>query len=294
MPNLYISTTLNPYENIGMEYDIFKSTEEEGLFLWVNQPSVILGRNQNIQAEVDQVYLKRNHILIARRLTGGGCVYHDEGNLNFSFFSKELNKEKYLQVITNALKKLGIDAYLSGRNDILVGDKKISGTAYLNDNGRYLFHGTLMVDVNLHQLEKALHPNYLKFEGKGIASVRGRVTNIIDINDQLTIDIIKKAIIEEYINMCPDTHVSTWKTNRDVVKSLISKDWIYNDEHKNDIQVEKRIKNAIITLSIHIENNIMTDIHVFTDSLDINLKEQLISNLKNQPYDKLDYLIEKV
>ena len=158
--------------------------EEPVFCLWQNAPSVIIGLNQNALSEVNLPYLEENGILLARRVTGGGAVYHDLGNLNYTIVGRSSDLERdypgYLTYVIDALRSLGVDAELSGRNDILVDGRKVSGYAKRVWKDRLMIHGTLMYDVDLETLTHALSVPGSKFEAAGIASVRSHVTNLRD------------------------------------------------------------------------------------------------------------------
>ncbi len=171
--------------NLAIEESLLDSTytQNQAVFmLWQNSPAVIIGRHQNAFEEVDMSYLKENSIALVRRTTGGGAVYHDLGNLNFSFIiptkSPKVDFKTYLAPITEVLNKFHIQAKFSGRNDILTGEKKISGSAQAKGKHATLVHGTLLIDVNMETLEHVLSGNPDKYTSKGIASIRSRVANI--------------------------------------------------------------------------------------------------------------------
>ena len=145
--------TKNPYYNLAVEEYLFKTSDDSVIMLWQNEPTVVIGKNQNAFAELNLDYVREKGINIARRITGGGAVYHDEGNVNFSFIAKnsetnELDFKSYTEPIIEALSKIGVKAMLSGRNDILVEDRKISGNAQYNADGRVLHHGTLLFSAD--------------------------------------------------------------------------------------------------------------------------------------------------
>jgi len=171
-----------PAFNLACEEYFFHHRQENYILLWRNSPAIIIGRNQNAYAELDMDYVAENKMPVIRRLTGGGAVYHDLGNLNFTFITNGADGladfKVFLKPITEYLCSIGLDAEFSGRNDILLKGMKISGNAQANYKGRVMLHGTLLFSVSLSVLAKALKPNPLKLSAKGISSVKSRVTNI--------------------------------------------------------------------------------------------------------------------
>ena len=176
--------TLDPDHNLALEEYVFTSMprDKEYLILWQNDNAVIIGRHQNTLAEIDESYVQEKGIRVVRRMSGGGAVYHDLGNLNFSFSvdaaGSQVDLERFCLRIAVALGKLGLDARLDGRNDILAEGCKISGNAQYMKEGRVMHHGTLLFDSDLSVLSKALKPDPEKIKAKGVKSVRSRVANI--------------------------------------------------------------------------------------------------------------------
>jgi len=174
----------NPYYNMAFDEFCLESLpiNEPVFYLWQNRPAVIVGYNQEVNTEVNLEYLKANDIALVRRVTGGGAVYHDLGNLNYTIVGRSEDLERdypeYASLMMKALQTLGIPATLSGRNDILVGEKKVSGFAKRVCKNRLMVHGTLMFDVDLDKLTQVLNPSATKLQSKGIASVRSRVANL--------------------------------------------------------------------------------------------------------------------
>ena len=174
----------NPYYNMAFDEFCLESLpiDEPVFYLWQNRPAVIVGYNQEVNTEVNLEYLKANDIALVRRVTGGGAVYHDLGNLNYTIVGRSEDLERdypeYASLMMRALQALGVPATLSGRNDILVKGKKISGFAKRVSRNRLMVHGTLMYDVNLDILTQVLNPSSTKLQSKGIASVRSRVANL--------------------------------------------------------------------------------------------------------------------
>lgn len=185
MPVYYLQTgSTDPAYNLAFEEYVLKSRREGSLLiLWQNDNAVIIGRNQNAEAEINRPFVERHGIRVVRRNTGGGAVYHDLGNLNYSFITdagdlQERSAARFTQPVVEALCGLGLDAESSGRNDILISGRKVSGTAQQLFKGRILHHGTLLFDSNPEMIAGALNPDPTKFQSKSVQSVRSRVGNI--------------------------------------------------------------------------------------------------------------------
>ena len=179
----FINDSIDPAFNLALEETLCAEFPEPVLMLWRNRPSVIVGRNQNTLAEVDTAFVREHGIDVVRRMTGGGAVYHDLGNVNYSFIIHERHPEPdsfalFARPVVACLQSLGVPAVFSGRNDILAEGRKISGSAQCCLNGRTLFHGTLLFDLEMEMLEKVLTPGKAKIESKGVRSVRARVANL--------------------------------------------------------------------------------------------------------------------
>lgn len=188
-----VNESTDPYFNMAFDEWCLENldTDEPVFYLWKNRPSVIIGLNQNAAQEVNLEYLRENGIVLARRVTGGGAVYHDLQNLNYTIIGKGVGPE----IFADALCRLGVDAELTGRNDIFVDGKKVSGYAKRFWKDRELIHGTLMYDVDIDVLTKALTTAVSKLVLKGVSSVRSRVTNLKDMLPQFNdIDEVKAAL----------------------------------------------------------------------------------------------------
>ena len=179
------NSNTNPFFNLALDEYAMKhiDSDEDFFFLWLNEPSVIIGKNQNAIEEINKEFIDRRNIHVARRVSGGGAVYHDFGNLNFTFIISvddpgKVNYKKYVQPIIDALKSMGIEAEASGRNDILIDGLKISGNAQRMANGKLMHHGTLIFDVNIEDMVESLTVDPDKIISKGVKSVRSRVTTI--------------------------------------------------------------------------------------------------------------------
>lgn len=181
------NSNTNPFFNLALDEYAMRhiDVDEDFFFLWQNEPSVIIGNNQNAVEEVNQKFIDEKNIHVARRVSGGGAVYHDFGNLNFTFIINvddpgKVNYKKFVQPIIDALASMGVKAKASGRNDILIDGLKISGNAQRLANGKLMHHGTLMYDLNIEDMVRSLNVAPDKIISKGMKSVRSRVTNIKD------------------------------------------------------------------------------------------------------------------
>lgn len=178
---LLVHDHTEPGFNLACEEYFLTQTDYELDIIWRNSPVVVIGRNQDAEAEVREDYMREHGIGLIRRMTGGGAVYHDLGNINYTHirnYNGPVDFPRFAQPMVSALRELGIDAEFAGRNDILTGGKKISGTAQTLWRGRVLHHGTILYDVNMTHLTSVLRVSEEKYKGRGIASVAARVTNI--------------------------------------------------------------------------------------------------------------------
>jgi lipoate-protein ligase A len=184
--NIYIeSLETDPYHNLAMEQFVFDNLSRENNYfmLWQNRPSIIVGKHQNTGEEVNHNFVKEHNIAVVRRLSGGGAVYHDLGNLNFTFISSNgrqgaIDFSYFCKPICEALSSFGVPVVISGRNDMTVNGKKFSGNAQYIKNDRVMHHGTILYDSDLDMLSEALKPGSDKIESRGIKSIQSRVTNI--------------------------------------------------------------------------------------------------------------------
>lgn len=243
-PNIYISATSNPFYNLAMEEWLIKnydSTKGDLLFLYVNEPSIVVGRNQNLLAEVNLEYCKSNKINVCRRVSGGGTVFHDLGNLNWCKISifdfKKVNRYEYFASdIINLLKLYNLDAYLNNRNGIEIDGLKISGQAQFTNKTNILSHGTLLIDSNVEKLQPAIYPlSNIEVQTKASKSVRSKVLNLKELLGE-TIS------IDDLINRISMNKVSYSFTKEDLLdikeieKKYKSDEWIFNRSPKCSIK----------------------------------------------------------
>ena len=204
MPWRYIQVgTTDPAFNLALEEHVFEtlSRDYNYFILWQNAPTVVIGRHQNTFSEVNEAYIREKNIRVVRRLSGGGAVYHDLGNLNFTFIQDAAGKEPDLALfchpVAKAVRSLGANAEVNGRNDITVDGMKFSGNAQYVKNGRVMHHGTLLFDSRLENAAQALRPDPEKIKAKGVASVRSRITNLKPLlAEGTTLDTFREALIK--------------------------------------------------------------------------------------------------
>lgn len=181
----------DPFFNLSAEEYLLREKSEDFFLLWRNEPCVVIGKNQVAADEINRGYVRARSLPVVRRITGGGAVYHDRGNLNFSFIQNgEADRVELCRPVIDILRSIGVVAEISGRNDILVGGRKISGTAMCSRGGRSLFHGTLLINSDLDALSKALRADENKLMGHGVKSVRSRVANLSEYTEEVSPDII--------------------------------------------------------------------------------------------------------
>lgn len=268
--------------------------KDEYFFMWQVNPTVIIGRNQLIDNEVNVDYAKENNIQLYRRKSGGGCVYADFSNIMFSFITPNFNKDfvfkTYLSRIVNILRDLGLDAKFSGRNDILIGDLKVSGNAFYQVNSRSVVHGTMLYDTDLNEMIRAITPDNEKLVSRGIDSVRKRVTNV---KDHLDISIedykayIKKHIADEDITLT-ETDI---KEIENIEAGYLTDQFIYGKNPNYTLMKKGKVKAGLFEISMELKNNMIKKMNMLGDYFIVQDEDELLKRLINQPYDK-DVIIE--
>ena len=257
----------DPYYNMAFDEYCLESLaiDEPVFYLWQNRPAVIVGLNQEVNTEVNLDYLRQNNIVLARRVSGGGAVYHDWGNLNYTIVGRSEDLERdypeYAGLMMQALRKLGVQAELSGRNDILVEGKKVSGFAKRVSKNRLMVHGTLMYDVNLDVLTQSLNPPTTKLQTKGIASVRSRVTNlrehlpeIKDIQDFK--NRLEKALSNDYADEEYKLLVSEIEDISTLANEKFGRwDWIYGRSPRATLTHSARLSCGNIEIHLTLNEN---------------------------------------
>lgn len=274
----FIGTGYNPYDNLALEEYFLETVDDKSciLYLWQNQNTVVIGRNQNAWKECRVEELESEDGRLARRLSGGGAVFHDLGNLNFTFLASRENYDlqKQLSVIEKAAKSLEIEAKATGRNDIEVDGRKISGNAFYDNGKNRYHHGTILVDVDMGKLSKYLQVSDDKLKSKGVSSVKSRVANLKEFCPDLTIQEMKKHLIKAFgqVYGLPPQEILGVHIDTAHVKALSERyqswEWKYGRKIPFEYEISKRFDWGDIDIRLHIESGKVSDVEVFSDAMD--------------------------
>ena len=290
------STTYDPYANLAMEeYLMLHCGETECiLYLWQNAHTIVIGRNQNPWKECHLPQLEESGGHLVRRLSGGGAVYHDLGNVNFTFLVQKENYDvgRQLDVIIGAMRRLGIQAERSGRNDILADGKKFSGNAFYKQNKFCYHHGTIMLNVDVTKLSRYLNVSADKLKSKGVSSVKSRVTNLVEFVPDLTVARLKEALKESFeevyglkagILTKEDLDQDALQKGRD---RFISWEWLYGHNPTFENEMSFRFDWGGIDLCFSEEKGIIKEAVFYSDSLNPELMLALPEHLTGVIYQK--------
>lgn len=292
----------DPQINLAIEEYALKNLDinETYLLFYINGPSIIIGKNQNTIEEINTEYVEANGIKVVRRLSGGGAVYHDLGNLNFSFITKDdgesfHNFKKFTEPVVEALHKLGVQAELSGRNDIVVDGRKISGNAQFSTRGRMFSHGTLMLDSEIDHVVSALKVKKDKIESKGIKSIRSRVANISEfLTEKISIEDFRALLLEnifggkeniqEYVLTDED-----WKNIHELSKERYQNwDWNYGKSPKFNLQHSHRFPVGGIDVRLEVNKGIIENCKIFGDFFGVGDVADIEQKLIGLRYEKAE------
>ncbi|MBV7508204.1 lipoate--protein ligase [Bacillus sp. sid0103] len=290
----------DPQINLAIEEYALKNLDinETYLLFYINEPSIIIGKNQNTIEEINTEYVESNNIKVVRRLSGGGAVYHDLGNLNFSFITKDdgesfHNFRKFTEPVVAALKKLGVNAELSGRNDIEVGGRKISGNAQFSTKGRMFSHGTLMLNSEIDNVVSALKVKKDKIESKGIKSVRSRVANISEfLTEQLDMDEFRSLLLKNIFDGQEEIpeYVLTeedWEKIYQFSKERYQNwEWNYGRSPKFNLQHSHRFPVGSIDVRLEVNRGVIENCKIYGDFFGVGDVSEIEEKLTGIRYEK--------
>jgi lipoate-protein ligase A len=281
----------NPHLNLAHELSLLFDKDKHNdntLYLWRNKPVVVIGKHQNPYKECNREYMKAHDIVLARRPTGGGAVYQDLGNTCWTFLSKNFAPKLNNEVIIDALKKFNINAYATGRNDIELDRKKISGAAFRITPDLSIHHGTMLLDVNLSDMVSALTVDRQKLTAKGVESVKSRVMNLVDVARDITHEKFCDSLMDSYKKVfgnCELIRVNAADVLSDDsvnerFKTLTSIEWLYGKNSDAKAQASKKFSFGLFDLTIQVHGSGIECIYANTDCLHNDLTESFNDTLE--------------
>jgi lipoate---protein ligase len=288
----------NPYFNIATEEYVLKNFTDDSFMLWRNEPSIIVGKHQNTLAEINLDYVNANQIKVVRRLSGGGAVFHDLGNINFTFISKGdhhslVDFRKFTEPILEVMQKLGIEARFEGRNDLTIHGLKFSGNAEHVYKNRVLHHGTLLFSAFMTDLSSALNVDPSKFSDKAVKSVRSRVTNISEhlkkpMEIEAFMELVRSHVKEKY----PDAEtIDLSDADHLQIEHLVNEkystwDWNFGYSPKYNFKKKLKTNGGHIEMNLQVENGFITEARIFGDYFNKLDTSEIESLLKGLPHTK--------
>ncbi|WP_068676632.1 lipoate--protein ligase [Oceanobacillus sp. Castelsardo] len=286
----------DPMVNLAIEEYILENFGEKDTYLlfYINKPSIIIGRNQNTIEEINTDYIDEKGIKVVRRLSGGGAVYHDEQNLNFSFITKDdgesfQNFAKFLKPIIKVLNNMGVPAELQGRNDVAVNGRKISGNAMFSTKGRMFSHGTLMLDSEVEELTRALKVKKEKIESKGIKSIRSRVATISEfLEEKISMEEFKETILKNVFEVddvkdVPQYELTEedWERIYEISENRYQKwEWNYGKSPSYNAQESHKFPAGLVDVRLDVQKGIIKNCKIYGDFFGVGdvkeLEEKLV------------------
>lgn len=295
-----LSDDTNPWFNLATEDWIFRELDPHThtLFLWRNDNTVVIGRHQNPWVECKVQKMEDDGVFLARRQSGGGAVFHDLGNTNFTFLSARdgYDQDANFQIIINALATFGIVAERSGRNDILANDRKVSGSAFKHTKERSFHHGTLLIDADLGRLSDYLNPHEKKLVSKGIKSVRSRVANLTEFDATLNHDVVCSAVIESFFEyygtrcepeLLDETTLRTIPSLNAYYRQMADWEWRFGRTPDFSHHLETRFDWGGIDIHLDVHRGVIRASKVYSDAMDPEMITRLQEALPETRYNRL-------
>ena len=285
----------NPYFNLASEEYFIDHLDQDAIILWRNDKAVIIGKNQNALEEINQKYVIENNIAVVRRLTGGDAVFHDLGNINFTVIQKSdaslfTNYAHFTKPVCDFLRSLGINAELSGRNDLLIDGLKFSGNAQTVRKGKVMHHGTLLFSADVKDISASLNPDKLKIQSKGVKSVRSRVTNISShLSQKMDVEEFFESLYQYFLNNT-DNIVPYEMTQRDIdaINALVHDkygtwEWNFGTSPQYTWQNRQKYDFGIVDIRLLVKNGQILEAKIYGDFFGIKsvgeIEKKLIGTL---------------
>ncbi len=291
MNKLYVSNSGDGWRNLGIDEYFLEHTGPEDmlLYFYINRNAVIIGHGQNPWVECNLSAMHRDEVQLVRRITGGGAVFHDAGNLNFSFIAGEkvYDVQRQLGMILSAVRALGIDCDFTGRNDLIAEGRKFSGNAYCSRKGIKQHHGTLLIRSDLSRLQNYLNVDPRKLQAKGVKSVRSRVCNLSEFAPELTceamLSALKDAFRAEYgeyeeLTALDESAVAPY------IEKHASDAWRLGETPRFDVEIENRFPWGNVQLMLTLRKGRVHDAKAFTDALDVSIPDEICALLAGVVY----------
>ncbi len=289
-----IAQGTDPYRNLAVEKHLMDTLPEDTaiLYLWQNEHTIVIGRNQNPWQECKVEEFLRAGGLVARRLSGGGAVYHDLGNLNFTFIvpKNQYDVMKQLSVVCRAVNAFGLRPQLSGRNDLLLDGRKFSGNAYYRAGHSAYHHGTLLVNSDMEIMGEYLTADPKKLAARSVASVQSRVVNLTELNPDLTVGGLEQALYYAFAEtyrskpVFLDEKLFDRPTLEGLTARFADEGWIYPEKKQYTFSVSERFPWGGVTVKLQVENSVIQSAKVFTDAMEVTVFEGLEQALTGCPY----------
>ncbi|KGK82231.1 lipoate--protein ligase [Desulfosporosinus sp. HMP52] len=297
------STSFDPWHNLALEEYLFREIKHNQviLYLWQNQNTVVIGRNQNAWKECRCNELEQAGGKLARRLSGGGAVYHDLGNLNFTFIMDrtKYDLEKQLRVILEAVRTFNINAQFTGRNDLTVEGRKFSGNAFYFERDKAYHHGTILIDVDVTKLAAYLQVSKEKIVSKGVDSVQARVGNLNLFSSEISIESMKTALMKSFqelygkVSEPPIIVSDTTFPLENLYNKYSSWDWLYGKTPNFDIVLSKRFLWGGIELGLRLSNGLIDDAKIYSDAMNSHLIDRIALTLLKLPL-QIDLIVNAI
>lgn len=293
----HITDSNDPFYNLALEETMMKLVQpgECIMYLWQNRHTVVIGRNQNAWKECRAEELALSHGHLARRLSGGGAVYHDLGNLNFTFIARksEYDVDRQLSVIKHALYSFGIDAHKTGRNDLEAGGRKFSGNAYYKTGDYCCHHGTLLVNADMLMLDRYLNVSKEKLNAKGVDSVRSRVVNLSDLCPGITVDALKVQLLKSFgsVYSKEPRPLPECRLNKDDIAAgkelFASWSWRFGVKIPFANQVSSRFRWGSADISYEVNGGVIVSLQIYSDGLEADFISALSGKLLGCRFERM-------
>jgi lipoate---protein ligase len=290
---VFLAKEFDPWLNLATEDWLFRDMDPSHnvLFLWRNSPTVVIGRYQNPWQECDLAKMEEDDVKLARRQSGGGAVFHDMGNTNFTFMSsrESYSKERNNSIIISALARMGITAEASGRNDLIIEQRKFSGSAFKLSKDRAFHHGTILINADITRLGRYLTPDADKLQSKGIKSVSSRVANLSEFNRSISHETLCPIIIEEFFNTYGETceitelshaTISAIPHLKSYYEKMVDWDWRFGKTPQFACEAARRFSWGKLSFHIDARQGVIQEMAIFSDALVPDLISAVMSRME--------------